>query len=115
MMLRKERLSSSLSPLLRESFLQNVCSRAQSSGQAGEAGSLEHLIPAQLQLCKEQLQRRTFLMKQCSAETRLALAACDWAAEKSQASSSTPVIMILAWRCRFVNCSSCTRCYMVPG
>ncbi|CAL5229746.1 g13128 [Coccomyxa viridis] len=84
MMLRKERLSSSLSPLLRESFLQNVCSRAQSSGQAGEAGSLEHLIPAQLQLCKEQLQRRTFLMKQCSAETRLALAACDWAAEKSQ-------------------------------
>ena len=87
-MLREERLSSSLSPLIRESFLQSVCSRTKSSGHAGDAASSEHSMSAQLQLCREQLHRRTFLMKQCNAETRLALAACDWAAEKSQASFS---------------------------
>ena len=38
----------------------------------------------QLHSCADQLQRRGFLMRHCSAETRLALAACDWAAEKSQ-------------------------------
>ena len=42
----------------------------------------------QLHACVDQLQRRGFLMRHCSAETRLALAACDWAAEKSQVSVS---------------------------
>ena len=37
-----------------------------------------------LQACWAQLDRRDFLMKHCSAETRLGLAACDWAADKSQ-------------------------------
>ena len=41
----------------------------------------------QLHSCIEQLQGRGFLMRHCGAETRLALAACDWAAEKSQVSA----------------------------
>ena len=86
-MLRKERLSSSTSPLIRESFLQSVQEDAQSRGQFDNADAS---LSEQLKICRGQLQRRSFLMKHCSAETRLALAACDWAAEKSQASFASP-------------------------
>ena len=86
MMLREGRLSSSISPLIRESFLQSLHNNAQSRGQLGNATVSDASTSAQLRVCREQLQRRSFLMKHCSAETRLALAACDWAAEKSQAS-----------------------------
>ena len=86
-MLKEEGLSSSISPLIRESFLQSLHNHhSQSRGQAGGAAMSHPSISAHLQTCREQLQRRSFLMKQCSAETRLALAACDWAAEKSQVS-----------------------------
>lgn len=90
-MLKEERLSRSISPLIRESFLQSLHTHTKGRGQPDNAPASHSSISAQLQLCREQLQRRSFLMKQCSAETRLALAACDWAAEKSQASWSAPL------------------------
>jgi hypothetical protein len=37
-----------------------------------------------LQACMVQLGRHDFLMERCSVETRLNLAVCDWAADKSQ-------------------------------
>ena len=90
-MLREDGLSrSSISPLICESFYQSVHSHRMSGGHADDASGIGDFMSGQLQTCREQLQRRRFLMKHCSAETRLALAACDWAAEKSQVCYPAP-------------------------
>lgn len=87
-MLRASGLSSSISPLICQSFFQSLHSRQSSHTTPADPATAEDFVSSQLEACRDQLQRRSFLMKHCSAETSLALAACDWAAEKSQARSA---------------------------
>ena len=79
-------LSRNTSPLICQSFYQSLHSHHRSSSAPADAAPWEAFVARQLHACVDQLQRRGFLMRHCSAETRLALAACDWAAEKSQVS-----------------------------
>lgn len=85
-------LSRNTSPLICQSFYQSLHNHHRGMSASADAASWEAFLVRQHHSCIDQLQRRGFLMRHCSAETRLALAACDWAAEKSQVSVS-PLLM----------------------
>ena len=97
--LRAAGLSRNPSPLICQSFYQSLHINHRSSPAGADAASWEAFLARQLCTCMEQLQRRELLMRHCSAETRLALAACDWAAEKSQVSATAQQMSGLLPRC----------------